>query len=115
MNKIDKNILYIDTVEYGKVVFVLSKAGKKDIFKSFAVKPNESSNILGYLDKFLKVSKISNPCLAGRQAKSEIRKLVIYKGSGSFTGLRIAAAVFQALSLAWGVKAQVKSKKSAIL
>lgn len=92
-------ILHIDTTEFGRVEFVLDK-GKKKNKKSFPVRPQESEKILEYLDKFLKKSKIKNP-------KSEIKKIVIHKGQGSFTGLRVAAAIAQALSLVWGVPVKV--------
>ncbi len=95
--------LYIDTTEYGKLEFSLKEKGKKEIKAFFNVKPHESSKILEHLDKFLKKCKVLSP-------KTQISKLVIYKGKGSFTGLRIAAAVGQALSLAWGVKIKVLAK-----
>lgn len=97
--------LFIDTTEYGKVTFVLSALGKKDFTKSFPVKPQESSRILTDLEKFLMLAKIKNP-------PAEIKRLVVYKGSGSFTGLRIGAAVAQGLSLAWQVPVKVVKKQS---
>jgi tRNA A37 threonylcarbamoyladenosine modification protein TsaB len=96
--------LYIDTTEYGKVVFILKQAGKKDITGFFNVKPHESGNILGDLDKFLKKAKVLSP-------KLEISELIVFKGKGSFTGLRIAAAIAEALSLAWGKMTKIITKK----
>ncbi len=95
--------LEIDTTEYGKVRLVLQKKGKKNA-KSFAVKPHQSSNILGNLDVFLKNCKIKDP-------KTEIKKIIIYKGQGSFTGLRVAAAIAQALGLAWHASVKAVFKK----
>ena len=111
-------VLHIDTVEYGKITFGLSKSPSELISvsksssqnkrritsQSFPVKPQESDKILEILEKFLKKSEIRNP-------KSEIKKIVIYKGQGSFTGLRVGAAIADALSLAWGIPAKVKIKK----
>jgi tRNA A37 threonylcarbamoyladenosine modification protein TsaB len=97
--------IYIDTSEYGKLAFVLSELGKKDKQKSFAVKPRESSEILNDLDKFLKSNKIKDP-------KNELKKIIVYKGQGSFTGLRIAAAVGQALSMAWNIPIKYLVKKN---
>jgi tRNA A37 threonylcarbamoyladenosine modification protein TsaB len=97
-------ILHIDTTEYGKVVFVLSQKGKEGIVKTIPVEPRESDLILKNLDLFLKKSKIKNP-------QVEISQVVILKGGGSFTGLRIAAAVAEGLGLAWGVPVKFKQKK----
>jgi len=94
--------LGIDTTDFGKIVFSLDD-GKKKIQKDFSVRPQESDKILEYLGQFLKTNKILHP-------KSYILNLLVYKGKGSFTGLRIAAAIAQALSLAWGVPVKVASK-----
>ena len=100
MTKMD---LYIDTTEFGKLVFSLDD-GKKQIKKSFSVRPQESDKILIFLQEFLQKNKIQEP-------KFKIQKIIVYKkASGSFTGLRIAAAIAQALSLAWQVPVKVLSK-----
>ncbi len=110
--KIIKTELGIDTTEYGKVIFSLTKnhpelvsgSELKIIEKSYSVIPQESSKILEYLNDFLKLSKIKKP-------REEIKKIIIYKKtSAGFTGLRIASAIAQALSLAWSVPIKVKSK-----
>lgn len=125
-----KMSLYIDTVEFGKVTFGLAKshpgldfgfrfrippppasgglrrAGKSGMTNegSYKITPQESHKLLEFLDDFLKKAKIKNP-------QSEIKKIVIYKkNTGSFTGLRIAAAIAQALSLAWTVPAKIAIK-----
>lgn len=95
--------LWIDTTEFGKIKFALKHQSKK-ASKIFPVMPQESDEILVSLHEFLKNSKIKNP-------KSEIRKIIIYKKkTGSFTGLRIAAAIAQALGMVWQVPVKVKSK-----
>lgn len=105
MTQVTKIELHIDTVEYGKVRFKLVQKERKDIEKEYEVKPHESNLILENLDSFLKGAKIFNP-------KSEIRQLVIYKGTGSFTGLRIGMAVAEALSMVWQVPIAVKNKET---
>lgn len=109
-------VLHIDTVEYGKITFGLSKSPSELISvsksssqnkrritsRSFPVKPQESDKVLEHLDKFLKMLHVTS---------SMIHEIVIYKGQGSFTGLRVGAAIADALSLAWGVPVKVKIKK----
>ena len=106
-DKSKKFNLYIDTTEYGKVTFKLEKTAfskRRPSSKSFQVKPQESDKILIFLQEFLQKNKIQNP-------KSKFQKIIVYKkAEGSFTGLRIAAAIAQALSLAWGVPVKVVSK-----
>lgn len=97
--------LQIDTTEYGRVTFALVK-NKVNISKQdFLVKPQESNKILDFLDKFLLKNKITKP-------KQQIKKIIVFKGQGSFTGLRIAAAVAEGLSLAWHVPVKAQNKKA---
>ncbi len=119
-------ILYIDTTEFGKVSFALEDS-KKKISKTFKVLPQESDRILSFLEKFLHnhkyqplpvppqwISQKSQGDFRGTPAHilgREIKKIVIYKGQGSFTGLRVGAAIAQALSMAWGVPIKIASKK----
>ena len=103
LNKHDKNILYIDTTEYGKVRFMLESQNKKTS-KNFAVTPQESDKILIFLEDFLQKNKIQEP-------SSKIQKIIVYKKkTGSFTGLRIAVAIAQALGLVWGVPVKILDK-----
>lgn len=102
--------LWIDTTEFGKIKFILEHQSKKTS-KTFSIMPRESDKILEYLDAFLKASKIRNPKSLLEERAGEIRKISIYKGKGSFTGLRIAAAIAQALGMAWGVPVKVSVKK----
>lgn len=99
--------LFIDTTKYGQASFVLSVPGKRVIKKTFRVLPQDSSKIIQNLDSFLKQAKIKNPA-------KEILSIVVYKGGGSFTGLRIAAAVAQALVLAWGAPLKFIAKNQTI-
>jgi tRNA A37 threonylcarbamoyladenosine modification protein TsaB len=64
----------------------------------------KSDKVLEFLDNFLNLSKIKNP-------KTEISTIIIHKGEGSFTGLRVGAAIADALSLAWQVPVKVEKTK----
>ena len=105
--------LYIDTTGFGKVRFTLEHQ-KKKISKTFLVHPQESDKILVFLDEFLKKSKITPPIpspLRGGLGRGGIQKIIIYKkNTGSFTGLRIAAAIAQALGMVWQVPVKVIKK-----
>ncbi|MBL8029632.1 MAG: hypothetical protein JNN11_00040 [Candidatus Doudnabacteria bacterium] len=94
--------LHINTAEYGKVKLGLVEKKQTHAQQEFFVKPHESGYILEKLEEFLKSSKIKNP-------ESEIRNIIVYKGGGSFTGLRIGTAVAQGLGLAWNVPIKVKN------
>ncbi len=123
--------LFIDTTELGKAVFALhnghDKASPGTFFagvkntklvnfhphaagiwegawkrKDFPVTPQESFKILEYLENFLKQNKVK---------KTEIKKIVIYKGKGSFTGLRVGVAIVQGLSLSLAIPLKVVAKK----
>lgn len=104
--------LEIDTTDFGSVKFILENQGKK-IEKRYPVRPQESDKILEYLDVFLKTNKITPPIppLRGGVGRGAIKEIVIYKGAGSFTGLRVGAAIADALSLAWNIPVKVKIKK----
>ncbi len=93
--------LHIDTSEYGKLRFKLVEKGKKDIVKEFQILPHESNRILENLDSFLHQSKIKDKGL-------RISRVIVYKGSGSFTGLRIGVAVAEGLGMVWNVPIQIK-------
>ncbi len=97
-------ILYIDTTDFNKVTFGLSW-GKKLVKRSYKVEPRESHKTLAKLDDFFHKSKILNP-------KAEIKKIIVNKGPGSFTGVRVGVTMAMALGFAWGapVKAIGKDK-----
>ncbi len=94
-------ILYIDTTDFGEANFVLEgKLGKKQ--KTFAAVPQESFKILEFLEKFLKQEKVSMQAL---------KKIVLLKGQGSFTGLRVGAAIASGLSLGLNIPVKIITKK----
>ncbi len=105
--------LEIDTTDFGSVEFILESHDKK-IKKRYPMRPQESDKILEYLGGYLKTNKITPPLpspLRGGIGRGAIKEIVIYKGEGSFTGLRVGAAIADALSLAWQVPVKVKIKK----
>ena len=99
----NKNFLYLDTTKFGKVEFVL-EMGRSIKKKIFTATPQDSEKILEHLTKFLPLKKI-------KSGNFKINKIVVYKGGGSFTGLRIAAAVALALGLAWNTTVRFVKKK----
>ena len=89
-------ILYIDMTELGQVSYAI-KADRKVFKKIFKVAPHESHKALAKLEEFLKLKKIK---------LSDIKKVVVNKGPGAFTGLRVSAA--HSLALGLGLKIPVK-------
>lgn len=86
--------LFIDTTDFNSVMFVLVGAG---VFKKiYKIDPHKSHETLDKLAGFLKLSKI-------RQPQLQIQKIIVNKGPGSFTGVRVGAAHALALGLAWKV------------
>jgi len=57
------------------------------------------------LDKFLSSLRIKDKGL-------RINKIVVCKGPGSFTAIRVGLSIVQALSLAWEIPLQILSKSS---
>ena len=92
-------ILYIDATNYNKAVFAL-KNGKVFV-KTYTIDPRHVHQLTACLEKFFK---------AGHIKINQLNKVVVNKGPGSFTGVRISVAIAQALHLAWGIPFQVLSK-----
>ena len=82
-------VLYIDTTDFNSATFALG--GKRLIKKSYRIDSRHSAGILEKLDGFLKSAKIKI---------SEIKKIVVNKGPGSFTGTRVGVVHAQALGFA---------------
>ncbi len=96
--------LYIDTTDFNKMVFGVFD-GKKTIKRTYKIDPHKSNETLGKLDEFIKGLKIKDLGL-------KIKQIVVNKGPGSYTGVRVGVTIAQALGFAWNVpvKAVVKDK-----
>ena|SRR5438105_3243964 len=92
------NTLYIDTAEMGKVKVSLD-VGDRRLEKDSAQKFG-SQVLLGLIEQILKDAKLQ---------KSDLDKVKVATGPGSFTGLRIGVAVANAL--AFGLNIPVNDKK----
>lgn len=104
--------LYIDTSDFNKVMFAVapedrlqgtrrrSSGAQK---KSYKIDPHRSHETLTKLDEFLEQKKIKS---------DQIKKIVVNKGPGSYTGVRVGVTHALALGFAWKVpvKAVAKAK-----
>lgn len=97
-------ILFIDTTDYTSATFAL--AGERVFRKTYKIDPHNSHETLGRLAAFLKSSRIK---------MGDIKKIVVNKGPGSFTGIRVGAAHALALSLSWGVPLKALAKEQFIM
>ncbi|MDE2311578.1 MAG: tRNA (adenosine(37)-N6)-threonylcarbamoyltransferase complex dimerization subunit type 1 TsaB, partial [Patescibacteria group bacterium] len=78
-------ILYIDTTDSHNVVFALKN--EKTFRKTYKIDPHKSHETLGRLHEFLKLSKLK---------ASDIKKIVVNKGPGSYTGVRVGVSLAMA-------------------
>jgi tRNA threonylcarbamoyladenosine biosynthesis protein TsaB len=95
-------VLYIDTTDFNKVVFAVSKE-KKVWKKSYTLDPHRSHQVMEMLEKFLSQHKIGP-----REAAPA--KIVVNKGPGSYTGTKIGVTIALALGLAWSVPVKAVAK-----
>lgn len=103
MTKTSRTILYIDSTDFNQVTYVLfDQAAKKFLMGKYTVNPHESHETLTNLEKFLKKS---------RHPESQIEKIVVNKGPGSYTGTRIGVTHALALGFAWNVPVQALEKE----
>lgn len=91
--------LYIDTTNFNQVTFAI--ADKKTIKRSYTIDPHKSHETLAKLDEFLKVSKTKHDC---------IKRIVVNKGPGSYTGVRVGVTHALALGFAWDVPVKPLAK-----
>jgi tRNA threonylcarbamoyladenosine biosynthesis protein TsaB len=92
-------ILHIDSTDFNNVTFVLT--GKRVFKKSYKVDAHKSHLTIQKLEQFLRNSKIK---------MSDIKKIVVNKGPGSYTGTRVGAAHALALSLALNIPFEALEK-----
>lgn len=83
--------IFIDTTDFESVTFVLkSKTISKQKFRFL---PDESFNVVKKFEEFLKKNKVNI---------AAVKKIIVSKGPGSYTGIRVGLSLSQALSLGWG-------------
>jgi len=93
-------IFYIDTTDFNKVTFAV--ADKKIIKRTYKIDPHQSQETLAKLDEFLKDSKVK---------QSEIKKIIVNKGPGSYTGVRVGVTHALALGFAWNIPVEPLAKE----
>ncbi len=79
-------ILFIDTTDFSQMHFAL--IDKTVVETRFEIAYNENWKTLEHLEKFLKAQKVS---------LTEISKILVCSGPGSFTGTRVGATIAQGL------------------
>ena|SRR5258708_7810274 len=86
-------ILFINSAEFERLTFAVIFPGivKK---KTVEISHPETEKTLEHLDKFLRVNKVKI---------SNLSKIIIVYGPGSFTGIRVGMALAMAFSLAAGM------------
>lgn len=86
-------ILYINTTEFQKLELTFVA---KNFFAYFeeSLEFNENFKTLELLEKFLQASKVKI---------SEIKKIIVCSGPGSFTGIRVGASLAQSIGFALNI------------
>lgn len=87
-------ILYIDATDMHAVRFALAGKGIK-MEKTYVLDAHQGHAVLKKLESFLGKFK------GARHA--EIKKIVVNKGPGSYTGVRVSLAQALALGFAWNI------------
>jgi tRNA threonylcarbamoyladenosine biosynthesis protein TsaB len=99
-------ILYIDTTDFNKVTFAI--ADKKIIKRSYAIDPHKSHETLTLLESFLLQHKIK----LEEGTPLPIKKIIVNKGPGSYTGVRVGVTHALALGFAWNVPVKALTKEN---
>lgn len=90
--------LFIDTTNFENITFVLKD--KTVLKQKSKLLSHESFNVTKKLEEFLKKNKVNI---------KTIKKIVVSKGPGSYTGVRVGLSLSQALSLGWNVPLKIVS------
>lgn len=98
-------VLYIDSTDFNKVTFGIFD-GKKTTKRSYKIDPHKSHETLAKLEEFLKSKKIKH---------DSIKKIVVNKGPGSYTGVRVGVTIAMALGFAWGIPFKAVAKQKFII
>jgi tRNA A37 threonylcarbamoyladenosine modification protein TsaB len=87
--------LYIDATDFNAVVYAL-KSPNSILKKVYKIDPHKSHTTIAKLEVFLKSAKVKNP-------EVKIKKIIVNKGPGSYTGTRVGVTHALALGFAWEV------------
>jgi tRNA A37 threonylcarbamoyladenosine modification protein TsaB len=96
-------VLYIDTTDFNKATFAITD-GEKAWKKVYQIDPHKSHETLAKLDEFLKSAHMKS---SPRGAENRITRIIVNKGPGSYTGVRVGVTHALALGLAWGIPVKV--------
>jgi len=85
-------ILYIDTSDFKKATFAIK--GVKLVSSVYEIDSHKSHETLGFLENFLKSHKLK---------LSYLKSIIVNKGPGSYTGVRVGVTLAQAIGFALGI------------
>lgn len=94
-------ILFIDTSDFHNLRLGLIKK-TESISASFSVAFNENYKTNTFLQKFLQQNQIKI---------SDVKKIIVCSGPGSFTGLRVGISLAQAIGYAQNIPVTLLSKE----
>ena len=94
-------ILYVNTTDLNKITLALVPQAGKVIKATHKIPYHESHTTLSHIDKFFKANKIIRSLLS--PTPLALSSIIFCSGPGSFTGIRVAASLCQALAFAWSI------------